>query len=380
MTYKRRPPKAAGKNRKEVPSLNDFRVRWFCELMARARKLGLSELYVVYIILLAANKYRTNRDNQWELDWLVAIMCHSWDWSEKYARYDMIKKGIGIFWNKPKKGSDGVVRFGLRSGELVAEYLGTDMNRCLPFEIACKDLWIADELGCRSGNLRSLVDSLTFARFKEPRPCSNAQVQNLTGLSVRTLQRRKSSCVHLNTLPSGESICSAATPAQAEEMLRVVRLNCPPRERGRYHTEFMNGMYHVVKQGANSHYVEFRRGAMRYRPMALSKMDEALMPVDTRKMYCDPGTLVTKAGAEGREVFVQQGITSSKTGRSWTIYARASEPTALMEMVREVLPPSRGRVGRHLAHVQRVAERMEQAELEEFLGLTAEGSGVQQSV
>lgn len=196
--------------------------------------------------------------------------------------YEIMKKGIGYFWNEPTgaKGSKIIYLFGI---DKVVNTLSFELSKTQPFLIKVEDLFKFDT----AAELKTFLCSFVIARYGQNKPITVKSLEHNLGLSSSTIKRRINTS---DNLTIRKNYCQTEkffdTIADAYSHLKY-SLKTEPEKFKAFKIIKKDNKYCLVKQMGNSYSCEdFSRGKISRRPKAFKIIDrENRETLESKKYY-----------------------------------------------------------------------------------------------
>ena len=284
--------------------ISDIRIIFYPELAAAALAAGEAEMYVVWSFMRAISINKNNRDkgngkflfNNFK-DFTRDVL----DVKESRA-YTILREGQGKYWSKFGKDKNGNKVSCLIGLEALVDRLEPVCTRCEPFVVRGEVFFQDEEV-----NVKSMLISMVAARYVKEHPNSIDSIAELTGQSIRTVQRALRECVDLNVVPQYHKLTSHATEQQAKAKLRHMQVE----NAAMYSIREEGNMFTIYRQLPNYYSLTSpERLPLRKRPKALKARDHINMSgLSPRKFFQEN----TKKQVEQKH-FKNRGIMITESG------------------------------------------------------------------
>jgi len=195
--------------------LPNTKVVLYPELIAASLEHGEIDLYVFWSMLKTIDKNRCG-NGRFSVQGLLHSMSTFFDLKPSQA-YKKLKLGVGTYWSKPGKASDGEKVTTLIGRKALVERLKPTSTRSEPFVFEVRDLERGEN--ANPHEMKYLMIAAIASRYVDGRPMSIRSICELTKQSERTVQRALENCVDLNKRKSCKPISSHKTILEARANL-----------------------------------------------------------------------------------------------------------------------------------------------------------------
>jgi hypothetical protein len=270
-------------------SVQDIDVIIYPELAASSLVHDETDLYVFWQILRAIDKHRGG-SGKFQRASLVSLYKHYFDVSEGRA-YSRVKYGVGLYWNKFGKDKYGKYSTCLLGIQSLVDRMQPACTRSEPYVFVSKNTFDFETEMVAEGkkaamtclDVKYLMIACVAARYVDGRPNSIASIAELTGQSIRTVQRALKSCVDLTVYPQHLDFGKFTNHNEAVIKMQELML----KGDGFYKVVKSDNEFLVVRQIPNTYVLgQPKRFPLRKRPEALKARDSAsLHKIKPKKYY-----------------------------------------------------------------------------------------------
>lgn len=257
--------------------INRTSVILYPELIASSLKKKEGELYVVWSVLKTSDSiaYGSGRIGIVNILYFIRLICGL----EQSRAYDLFKKGIGKYWNKPGKDASGEKVTTLVGRQNLIKYLQPTSTRSEPFVFKQDRLEFEN-----TTELKNLLIAMIASRYVDMRPVSIQSISDITGQSVSTVKRAIKNCPDINSYVNICTLSVHSTISEAKAAFNVIFRDKP----GAYKIREQNGFYTVCRQLPNMYTLcdTSERLPLRKRPRELKERDrENLSNLQEKRYY-----------------------------------------------------------------------------------------------
>jgi hypothetical protein len=251
----------------KLPPIHEIDVILYPELIAAALKMNEIDLYVFWSILKAVDR-RIQGSSKISISSMLTVINNVFNTAASQS-YNKIKKGTGVYWNKPGKSSSGERVTTLLGKQAVIDHLQPTSTYSEPFVFKCEALM--QDIQKSTKELKGLMIAAVASRYVCGRPFSLRSICELTGQSKSTVQRALRECNSLNIITNCQPISTHKTIDEAKyKLARMAKQDS--RMAYRIATE-LDG-FTIYRQMPNSYsLVRTKRLPLRKRPKELKRKD-----------------------------------------------------------------------------------------------------------
>lgn len=256
-------------------SIADTRVILHPELVAASLKQKEGELYALWSILKGLDRC-SKGSGKIAISDLIDFIRTVFGVEQSRA-YDKFRQGIGKYWNKPGRDSNGIKVTCLIGRAMVIERLNPTSTRSEPFAFTVKNL----ESECIH-ELKNLLISIVAARYIDERPISVQSISIMTGQSESTVKRAIKECVDVKSIDSFKTVSEHSSENEARIACSKLSKDNPAAYKVQQHLN----KYAVCRQLPNIYILGSpERLPLRKRPKELKAKDAENMAGLVKKRY-----------------------------------------------------------------------------------------------
>lgn len=256
--------------------INQTSVILYPELIAASLKNKEGELYVVWSVLKASDKiaYGSGTIEIINILDFIRQICGI----EQSRAYDLFNKGIGKYWNKPGRNTQGEKVTTLVGRQNLIKRLQPTSTRSEPFVFTQYKLEFES-----TTELKNLLIAMIASRYVDMRPVSIQSISNITGQSISTVKRAIKNCPDINSYVNICTLSVHSTISEAKAAFNVIARDKP----GAYKIQEQNGFYAICRQLPNMYTLcAPERLPLRKRPRELKERDrENLSNLQEKRYY-----------------------------------------------------------------------------------------------
>lgn len=246
------------------------------ELVAEALKNKEGELYLLWSILKAMDR-RFDGSGKIKAQDLLTFIKRILKIEQSRA-YEIMRKGVGKYWNAPGKDFNGDKVVGLIGRANVIKRLHPISTRSEPFTISQKHLGFAN-----TQDVKNLLIAIVAARYTDYRPVSLKSISVSTGCSVSTVKRAINRYPDVNSHTNILHISSHANYKDAKVAYDLLEKDKPSA----FKIKESNGCFTVCRQLPNVYELcSPGRLPISKRPRELKNLDHAnMVDLDKKRYY-----------------------------------------------------------------------------------------------